>query len=257
MFNRKNKEYQIEECQLEKLLKNKRLEDKYILDDENAIILIHSDEPTGYIMIHVRIVDGNLVEMNRWPLRCYYFGTIQNISVIRSLNLFQVQNGRGNFNGLYNYKEAKFVVSQNIWADIYSGRHNNYLKKYGGFLASFSISSDYEEGDTYSYNNIITGERIVESFIVKDDNYYAILNIDGTIKSNKLFKGTCFSKIKEIINLDEYESLDEFKKERKKICNDIKRKNKQAYYELLNSRSDDNISPYLDSEVAKILNLKK
>lgn len=247
----------IEECKIETLVKNQDVEDKYILDDENAIILIRNDEKTGYIMIHERIVDEELIEMNRWFLRTYYFGSIHNVSVIKNLNLFQVQNGSGDFNALYNYKEARFVVAQNIWQDVYSGRHNNYLKKYNGFLASFSILSDYEEDDVYRYENAITGEEIVESFIVKDGNYYAILNIDGTIRGNKLFKGTCFSKIEEIINLDGYETLDEFKEERKRICNKQKQKNKQEYYELLKSRNDGSISPYLDSEVVKIINLKK
>ncbi len=252
MFN--NKE---QKSKIEKLVSRQQTEDRYILDDEDAIIVIHSDESTGYIMIHERLVDGKLVEINRWPLRSYYFGSIHDVTVIEDLNLFQVQNNGGNFNALYNYKEGRFVVPQNTWGLVESGRGNSILKKYNGFLASFEIRSDYEEDDVYAYDNPITGERIVESFGVGDGYYYAILDIDGTIRGNKLFKGKSFSKITQIIDLDEYESLDAFKKERKQLCNDKKQKSKQEYYQLLESRNDGSISPYLDSEVAKVLNLKK
>ncbi len=232
------------------------IEDKYILDDENAIIVVHGDEPTSYIMIHEKLVDGKLLEKNRWPLKSYYFGSIHDETVIKDLDLFQVQNVDGEFNALYNYKEGKFVVPQDTWSSIESGRGNSILKKYNGFLATFNIRSDYEEGDVYAYNNPMTGERIVESFGVEDGHYYAILDIDGTIRGNKLFKGHSFSKITEIIDLDKYESLDDFKIERKQLCNNQKQKRKQAYYQLLKTRNDGSISPYLDSEVAKVLNIK-
>lgn len=253
----KNKKEKMEKSKIEKLVSRQETEDRYILDDENAIIVIHGDEPTGYIMIHERLINNELVEINRWSLICYYFGSIHDVTTIKDLNLFQVQNGCGNFNAIYNYKEGKFVVPQKTWGLVESGRNNSILKKYNGFLASFGIRSDYEEDDVYAYDNPITGERIVESFVVEDGDYYAILNIDGTIRGNKLFKGKSFSKITKIIDLDEYESLDAFKKERKQLCNDKKQKSKQEYYQLVESRNDGSISPYLDSEVAKVLNLKK
>ena len=242
---------------LEKLVaRQKRIEDLYILDDEDAIIVIHSDKPTGYIMIHERLVGNKLVEINRWPISCYSFGSIHNVTPIREYNLFQVQSC-GRFNALYNYKKGKFVVPQNTWGLIETGRNNSILKKYHGFLASFSIGSDSEKDDVYSYENPITGEKIVESFHVSDGNYYALLELDGTIRGNKLFKGNSFSKITKIIDLDKYTSLDEFKQGRRELCNKIKKKQKQEYYQMLEARNDGSISPYLDSEVAKILNLKK
>ncbi len=131
------------------------------------------------------------------------------------------------------------------------------MKKYNGFLTSFEIKSDYEEDDVYSYINPVTNEKIVESFGVYDGVYYAMLNIDGAIRGNKLFKGKTFSKIEKIIDLDEYQSLSEFKNKRTQICNDEKKKRKQEYQKMIKSRNDGSISPYLDSEVAKILPLKK
>ena len=247
---------------IKKLVYNQKTEDRYILDDENAIIVIRNNDKNthseDYIMIHQRLEGGNLVEINRWYISGYYFGSIHDVTVIKDLNLFQVQNSGGAFNALYDYKNGKFVVPRGVWGIVESGRPgNSILKKYNGFLASFGISSDYEEGDVYSYTNPITNEKIVESFGVNDGTYYAILNTDGTIRGNKLFKGRSFSKISQIIDLDQYESLDAFKQERKQLCNDKKKKQKQEYQQMIETRNDGSISPYLDSEVAKVLGLKK
>lgn len=162
------------------------------------------------------------MKINRCHIKTYYFGSlIHEMASIKDLNLFNIQGCDGNFNAIYNYKEGKFIVLQNTWKLIESDQNDIILKKYNGFLASFKIKSDYEEDDIFSYNNTITGEKIVECFGISDGNYFAILNIDGTIRWNKLFKGESFSAITEIINLNEYESLDEFKKERKQYVKKI------------------------------------
>lgn len=250
-----------EVSQIKKLVSSQKTEDRYILDDENAIIVIENNDRNThseyYIMIHQRLENGILVEIDRWYISGYYFGSIHDVTVIKDLNLFQVQNSCGAFNALYDYKNGKFVVPRGVWGVVESGRNNSILKKYNGFLASFGISSDYEEGDVYSYINPMTNEKIVESFGVKDGTYYAILNTDGTIRGNKLFKGSSFSKISQIIDLDQYESLDAFKQERKQLCNDKKQKQKQEYQQMIETRNDGSISPYLDGEVAKVLGLKK
>lgn len=238
---------------------NQIIKDKYILDDENVIVVIansdKSDKENRYKMIHLRMNDNRLLEINRWYMKVYFYGGIHKVTQIKELDLFQVQNENGSFNSLYDYKKGKFVVPRGIWKIVDSGRDNKFLEKYNGFLATIEIKSDYEEDDVYAYDNPITKEKIVESFGVKDSYYYAILNIDGTIRGNKLFKGESFSKITEIIDLSKYESVIEFKNERKSICNETKRRKKQEYYQLLESRNDGSISPYLDSEVIKILKL--
>jgi len=238
-----------------------KLEDKYILDNENAVIVIENNDRTAhkeyYAMIHLRLIKGRLKEINRWYMNSYYFGSIHNVTVIQELNLFQVQNGGGDFNALYDYKNANFVVPRGIWHIIESGRGNNILKKYNGFLASFEIRSDYEEDNVFSYINPVTNKKIVQSFGVWDGKYYALLNIDGTIRGNKLFKGTEFSKITDIIDLDKYESLEQFKRIRKQMCNEQNQQQKRAYKQMIEKRNDGSISPYLDTEVAKILSLNK
>ena len=208
-------------------------------------------------MIHKRLNKDRLVVVNRWSLDSYVFGYDYNLTVIKDLDLFKVQKSDGNFDALYNYKEGKFIVPQNIFKKIDSGNNNSILKKYDGFLATLEISSDYEKDDIYAYDNPITDERIVEAFSVYDKNYYAIIESDGKIRGNKLFKGTSFSKITDIIDLDNYSSLEEFINIRKQICNEQKQIKKCAYHKLLETRNDGSISPYLDTEVAKVLNLKK
>ncbi|MBE6140979.1 MAG: hypothetical protein E7172_05585 [Firmicutes bacterium] len=257
MFNKKKEEI----SEIRKLVSSQKTRDRFILDDENAIILIDNDDQSThkdyYIMIHQRLTNGKLVEMNRWYIRSYYYGPIQKASVIKDLNLFLVQNMGGSFSSLYDYKNANFVVPRNIWDIIESGYNDEYLKKYNGFLATFEISSDYEEGDVFSYTNPITNAKITKSFMVKDGSYYAILNIDGTIRGNKIFKGSSFSEITEIIDLSKYDSLSAFKEERKQLCNDKKQEKRKEYHQMIELRNDGSISPYLDSEVAKVLNLKK
>ena len=252
-----------EQTEIEKLMEvqytkkeNNEFRDKYIIDKENVIIVI-KNEPTGYTMIHKRLIDGNLIEINRWPLISYYFGPIHDKSIIENLNLFMVQGTKGYFDSIYNYKEGRFIVSQNTWETIETGYNNKFLDEYNGFLGKFGIKSDYEDNDVYSYDNPITGKRIIKSFCTYDSNYYAILNTDGTIRDNKLFKGDSFSEITEIIDLNRYNSLDEFKQERIDLCNEEKKKKKEEYKKLIESRNDGSISPYLDNEVQKILKLKK
>ena len=244
-----------ENTTIKNLISCKNTVDGYYLDDNNAII-VTIGENAKYNMLHIRLVNGKLAIINRWVTNNYHIGFIHDLAVIKDLNLFQIQNDEGSFNALYNYIEGKFIVPLNTWKEIDAGKGNSILKKYNGFLAHFEIQSDYEEDDEYSYINPITGERIFESFTVKDDTYYAIINIDGTIRGNKLFKGKSFSKITEIIDLDKFQSIDEFKSERTQACNSQKQDNKQKYQELLAYRNDGSISPYLDSEVSKVLNLK-
>ncbi len=97
-----------------------------------------------------------------------------------------------------------------------------------------------------------------------DGTYYAILNVDGTIRGNKLFKGNLFSTKEETIDLDKYESIEAFKLERKEWCNQIKQKNKNALYEtfaMLSERGSSRTSlcsdSYLDTEATQTLGLKK
>lgn len=100
--------------------------------------------------------------------------------------------------------------------------------------------------------NPVTNRKIEEFFIVRDENYYIMINIDRTIRGNKLFKGSNFSKIKSIIDLKKWESLIKFKRKNKQLCNALKDINKREHYRWLKSRNND-ISPYMNQEGLKIL----
>ncbi len=177
-------------------------EDGYLLDSENAIIVRKNKEEDKYdghyVMIHQRLVDRNLVEINRWYLPGYYFGSIHNISVIKDFDLFKVQNGMGDFGSLYDYKNGKFIVPQGAFAKLDFGCHNEILKEYHGVIGSFSICSDYKKYDSYSYVNAITGKVERRFFKVRKGDYYGMLNLDGSIRGNQLFRGILLQSLRRL-----------------------------------------------------------
>lgn len=246
--------------------------DRYFLDDENVIVVINNPDKKSknhYITIHYRLIEGELVEINRWYHRSYYFGP-HDADVIKELNLFMVQGGHGVgtnshkcHHAIYHYKLDKFIVPDGEFDCIGTTNHvagmsyhvdgPNYLKEYGCFLAYFSLSSTYKDGDIISYQNPVTMEQMLYNFN-HHELYFALLNTDGTIRGNKLFKGENFSRVDTIIDLDNYSSLKEFKQERIKILNYNKHQEQLAYYQKLTT-NDDSISPYLDKEVLNVLKL--
>jgi hypothetical protein len=228
------------------LIKEEKSDDYYILDKENVIIVIKDGDK--YKMIHKRLIDNKLIEINSWYLNSYFFGYANSDVCLSNLNLFKVQGKFGKLNSLYDYKTAKFIVSPNTW-DYLSF---DYMDMYQCFLAHFEIKSTYQEDDILYLTSPITNERVTKSFSVKDSSYYALLNYDGSIRCNKLFKGNSFSQIEEIIDLNNYQSLEDFKKERINICNIRKNKLKEEYYNKINNGT----FLYLDKEVERIMKLK-
>ncbi len=239
--------------------------DRWFLDDENAIVLVNNSNEKSknkYIMIHYRLVEGKLVEINRWYQRSYFLGSHED-DVIEEFNLFMVPVGYGiGADVIYNYKLDKFIVPKGQfdcigmtnWATgmSYGGDGPNYLKEYGCFLAYFSLSSTYEELDIIAYQNLVTREQMTYDFNCHEV-YFALLDPDGTIRDNKLFKGDNFSRIVAHVELDDYSSLDEFKKERIAILNQEKQKRKKQYLEKLARSGSESVSPYLDEEVLSVL----
>lgn len=243
-------------------------EDVYILDNENAIIVVNNPDFNSkyrYLMVHQRLIDGSLVDINKWELITYYYG-VKDV-VLNDFNLFMVQGSHGRCGALYNYKEDRFVTKIGDWEIISSGNyaagveyhlpHVNYLEQYNCFLANFSINTTYQAGDIISYTHPITRERMVHSFNLTDGKYFALLNIDGTIRGNKLFKGSSFSKINEIIDLNEYKSLEDFKEKQLVKLEALKHKIIMDYLREVHSREESNISPYKDLDVMRVLQLKK
>ena len=231
--------------------------EKFILGSKDAIIVVENTSNRGFTMIHERLIDGQLHEINRWTLNNYRFGVLGGVAIKSDYNLFMVQNGNGVFDGVYNYKDARFVVPQNVWDSVDPGYGDRMLRRYGCFVGSFDVSSDLEDDDSYSYTNPITGEKSVETFVVRDKTYFGIIDPDGSIRDGKLFKGSSLSKITEIIDLKNYESVKIFKDIKKQMCNIKKYEAKLQYRQLIESRNNGSMSPYYGLEVEKVLNLKK
>ena len=245
---------------LEQLIKLQETRDYYILDEENAIIIINNDNKATrkdywYTMIHERLINGKLVEINRWNSKWILGSQIKEV-LLKNYHLFKIpdKNNFMVFSTLYDYKNDCFVVPSGIWNELEFGYPNNcLLQKYDGIRAYFELSSDYEDDDYISYYNPLTDANIIDKFIIHDKRYYAILNFDGTIRGNKLFRGESFSKIEDIIDLNEYESLEDFKNQRKRELNELKQRKKQAYRETITKHNTGDVSPYLDNEVFKIV----
>ena len=242
------------------IVKSQNNIDSYILDAKNAIVVknhTYGYSNSTYTMIHQRIKDNLLIEVNRWTINNYYTGYIRDNSVLKEHNLFKIQNGFGGYDGLYDYKEGSFIIKPGTWKYLEFGLNNENVENFAGIVAGFDITSSLEPNDEYSYFNEITGEQVIRSFKVNDGSYFAILNLDGSIRGNKLFKGTSLSKVDQVIDLNNYQSLDNFIYERIEICDDIKCREKNQFYSTLVETSDGVVLPYQDLEVARILNLNK
>lgn len=74
------------------LLWEQKTEDSYILDDENAIIVIknlnNQINNNVYEMIQERVIDGNPEVVNHWYLSCYHPGFIQRLALIKDFDLW-------------------------------------------------------------------------------------------------------------------------------------------------------------------------
>ncbi len=249
------------EITIRNLLKSIDIEEALILDEKNAIIITsiesndddnyQEEKNLNYIMSHVQLKDQELQFVSQWNMDLFYYGILKRDQWLKDLKLFKIWTGRKQ--GLYDYTKGKFIIPLNDWDTLLFGNHKEYIKKYKGILATFELTSEFEKGDVFTYINPVTSQSMIESFKIQDKPYFAILNFDGSIRGNKLFYGNDFSKIEDIIDLNHYDSLQDFKKQRKAILTNIKREKKLEYEKRLKSKQEKNLSPYLDDEVYKIV----
>lgn len=242
------------EVLLRKLVELQNPKDKIFLDTENVLVVFEKENSS--MIIHERLEQGHLIKINQWISTQNNYSKDM-ITIINQLSVLKKANNKENYNIDYSYKNGNYTIKNELWESINFEEIKDLSQKYKGALGRMKITSDYEEDDTYTFISSLTNEKVVESFEVSDGNYYAILNFDGTILGNKLFRGNSFSKLEEPIGLDEYESLEDFIKIRKEWCNQMKRRNKKYYQEMLSKKGDGSFSPYLDEEVLRILELKK
>lgn len=170
---------------------------------------------------------------------------------------------------IYDYEQGEFVVKSGTFDNIgYDASMNiidqdtpcaNYLKQHNCFLAYFTITSMYDGivSEQLLYTSLINGQQYWYDFEPPKEIYYALVNTDGTIRGNKLFKGENLTKIEQIIDLRQYDSLEHFKSQRKAELIEIKKQNKKAYLDRVGRGHFEHPSPYLDEEVIKVMTLSK
>ena len=258
------------------MISESNLYDLIYLDDDNKILVYENkkliNDDSKYMICHYQKINGELEEINKWYLKKYQRGD-NGRYIKREHNLLLIQGGssygRYSYNctdAIYNYKEGKFIVEKGMFDCI--GTDNSvscndtnrtkidYLKEYGCFIGYFKLYSTKEEDDVITYINEVTKEIVNYTFDYSSDLYFALINPDGTIRGNKLFKGKNFSEIYEEIKLENYESLEEFKIEIINELNNNKMMAKKEYYEIISKKSKPTFSLYLDEEVEKVLKLK-
>lgn len=257
MFSLKRKTVGIQD-----FIARERSIDSFVLDDNNVLVVINNScsetNDFQYAVVHKRLINQELVEINRWYTNNGQLSHPGSILPIESLNSVKVRSEQGCFSALYNYHSGEFVIPDGEWLVIKECYGDvDLLDKYQCFLALFYVCSDFDDTDMYSYTNPITKKKCTGEFRVSDDAYYAILNVDGSIRGNKLFRGDDFSRIDDVIDLGSYSSLEEFKQERKEACNLKKENLKKEFYLKMGEGVRTGEDLFLNSEVVKVLELRK
>lgn len=209
--------------------------DKFVIDLENVIFVYkNNDENGAYKIIHKRFENGSFVEVSTWYSNFYS----NNYFIVGEEDLIKVDSNFYSFKGLYDYKKGCFVVPLNIWYYL----TDYYLKKYDGYLANFKLSSTKSELSSY---NLYTKTDNLNNKNLLEEQYFALVNRDGTIRGNKIFKGNSLSKVTEIIDLSNYENIDAFKSERLNLF--------EEYIKIAEMSSIKPDEEYLIQEVFEIL----
>ena len=214
---------------------------------------------------------GNLIEVTRFPVREAYGRILKKHKLFMLLNKHYYSSANIHLENIctavYDYENFRFIVKQgqfdNIGYDssmsVIDKNQPNYLEKYNCFLGYFTLSCKTDCGtiEEIQYTSLINDQHYWHSFEPPNETYYALINKDGNIRGNILFKGNSFTEITEAIHLRNYKSLEDFKNQRIEELTQIKNKNKQKYYERLKRINNVTTSPYLDEEVVKIISLEK
>lgn len=233
-----------EEKQLVKLMKERKPLNYYVLDNTNAIAVFKKDSNYMGEFIHYRLNNNELIEVKKFESSILFNNYISVIPGTTDL----VRICQIGVNAIYNYKTAQFIVPEGIWSSIH---YDDWiLNTNKGILVTLDIESELV---SYSYDNkiynVMYNSDQKQCFSVKE-HYYAIINLDGSIRSNKLFKGDHFWEITEAIDLNNYPSLNDFILKRKQVCNEQAEAQKNEFIKGINNN-------FLDKEVVQILNLSK
>lgn len=209
--------------------------DKFVLDLENVFFVYKNEDENGvYKIVHKRFENGSFVEVSTWYTGVYY----NDYFTIGENGLIKIDSNFYSFKGLYDYIKGCFIVPLNTWCYL----TDYYLANYGGYLANFKISLNSSK---LISNNLYTKIGNIKSEKLVEEQYFALINEDGTIRGNKLFKGNSLSQVTEIIDLSKYENVDVFKIERTEVL--------KEYAKIVEKNEKQNTEKFLIKEVFEIL----
>ncbi len=255
------------------------LEEINMCDNENAIAIFKIQDPDEprtlfnsgecchclgrYEMRHYRLENKKSVLKNSWEVNSYWYGGYK-WQILHDYGFYLVEDPVGVVIGVYDWINSKFVIEMRQFGiytdfiDICSRDHKakDFLKMYGAFVGIFNITTEYKEDDEICYTNPITLENISVSFPKMNESYIAILNMDGSIRNNCLFKGNSLDTVTEIINLNEFGSLENFKNTVRQKMEADRIKQKEIFNASLKETEFGITTPYLDDEVMRILRKK-
>jgi len=256
----------------------------------------YQDVERSYLMKHYKLLREYVTEedlfyenkenplfqcINSWKLNDYELG--KNYQIIGTSLFFVadkekyiIDNGiryevsyGERYYTIYDWKKAEFIVKSGIWDNIvmnsleFGHQKNltniNYFEEYGAFVGYFTLKSDETEDfpKFIVWKNPYTNDNMYYSFEQKDDTYFALIEVDGSIRGNKLFQGNSFSEITKVINLKKYGSLENFINFRKKELNMKRDQRKLEYDKKKKELNMEYVTPYLDDEVMKLFIRKK
>lgn len=159
------------------------------------------------------------------------------------------------YNNICNFKEGKFVIKSKDWECIVYSTY--YYAHYNCLLAYFDLYNSSEENHDFICYDSITHKEIHYSFNMNDMRHYAVLNLDGTIRDNKIFIGCKFENIEKVVDLNEYSSLDDYKvKIVPKLEEHMRNKEKDFYQSIQNYGNVLKKNNCLEQELIKTLNKK-
>ena len=207
-----------------------------ILDDENILVAKYNNGI--YSITHYSLIDNTLkvvAKWNQYNLRCFR-NTIFNY-VLNNEYIFipSIKDYSFSYQSIYNYKTHKFIIKNNVFDSISVFPYKEHSTK-TFLLGEINITN---ECPYIEYTDSLSNKtEIYYSNLIKE-KCFAILDLNGNILDNKLFFGESITKIKKIIDLNNYSSIEDFINERKEI---LKKEN-----------IFDNKVPYLSEEVLKVL----
>lgn len=229
------------------------------LDIERDKLFVVVDGEKGYELREYSIKDAKLLNSIpvKYPLISFFStDTLDKKGVCIIRNYYEEEQTEL----MYDLNNSKVLIEAGLFDSFafYSSEvseakgHDviDYTKDFDAIVGVFDIVSR-DEDDIYTYNDPLTGATVTCDFGIHEGNYYAMINMDGTIRSNKMFRGNDFSKIEFIVDMDEFKSLEAYKVYRQDVVNRRKQNLKKDFNKSMETYGA--YFPYQNEGVIKLL----